>query len=78
VVIGGDGQRKVTMAVEGELSECWIAFETPDGGLIRAPSPHSPLNWSVAMLREVLGILSTCEPMRLRTYPDYAAVQSVT
>lgn len=39
------------------LPECYIAYQTNDGQTFVVPSPHTPLNWSSAMLKEAVGLL---------------------
>ena len=39
------------------LPECYITYEAPDGKQIIVPSPHTPLNWSSAMLKQAVGLL---------------------
>jgi len=67
VVRNRDGLHQVAPVPEGEMPECWIAFELPSGEHLHVPSPHSPLNWSSAMLKELIGIL------RLSPEPDATA-----
>jgi len=39
------------------LPECLVTYETPDNTQFIVPSPHTPLNWSSAMLKEAVGLL---------------------
>jgi hypothetical protein len=39
------------------LPECLVTYETPQGTVFTVPSPHTPLNWSSAMLKEAVGLL---------------------
>lgn len=41
-----------------KLPECYVAYRLPNGDTFRVPSPHTPLNWSSAMLKEAVGLLT--------------------
>jgi hypothetical protein len=41
-----------------KLPECYVTYELPDGKVFQVASPDTPLNWSTAMLKEAIGILS--------------------
>jgi hypothetical protein len=53
-----DNKRYVVQKVPANrLPECYVTYETPDGTQFIVPSPHTPLNWSSAMLRQAVGLL---------------------
>lgn len=56
-VLDDDKQYVVQKAPTNRLPECYITYETPDGERFIVPSPHTPLNWSSAMLRQAVGLL---------------------
>lgn len=41
-----------------KLPECYISYQRRNDAFFHLPSPHTPLNWSTAMLKESLGELS--------------------
>lgn len=55
-VLGEDGYYKVVQAPAFKLPECYVTYRTADGEFV-VPSPHTPLNWSSAMLRQAVGLL---------------------
>jgi len=53
-----DNKRYVIQkAPANRLPECYITYETPNKEQFIVPSPHTPLNWSSAMLKEAVGLL---------------------
>lgn len=56
-VLDDDKQYVVQKAPTNRLPECYITYETPDGKQLIVPSPHTPLNWSSAMLKQAVGLL---------------------
>lgn len=38
------------------LPECYITYQLPDKEPLVVPSPHTPLNWSTASLKEAIGL----------------------
>lgn len=56
-VLGKDDAYEIKKVAAYKLPECYIAYETPKGEVFFAPSPHTPLNWSSAMLKEAVGML---------------------
>ncbi len=65
-LITGDGQYQAVLRADGsyavqpvpafKLPECYITYHDAAGEFMVA-SPHTPLNWSTATLREALGML---------------------
>ncbi|MFI6588245.1 hypothetical protein [Embleya sp. NPDC050493] len=43
------------------VPECLVTYRDDRGNELIVPSPHTPLNWSTAMLRTALGLLATEE-----------------
>ncbi len=41
------------------VPECYVTYRDDQGNELIVPSPHTPLNWSTAMLRTALGLLAT-------------------
>lgn len=41
------------------VPECHVTYRDAQGDELIVPSPHTPLNWSTAMLRTALGLLTT-------------------
>jgi hypothetical protein len=56
-VLGEDGYYKVVQAPAFKLPECYVTYRTADGNEFIVPSPHTPLNWSSATLRQAVGLL---------------------
>lgn len=56
-VLNPDGFYKVEQAPAYKLPECYVTYRTADGDEFVVPSPHTPLNWSSAMLRQAVGLL---------------------
>jgi len=64
--VTGDNQWHAALATNGayrvqkvaayKLPECYVAYETQKGDSFFVPSPHTPLNWSSAMLQEAIGL----------------------
>jgi len=56
-----DRQKKYVLkkVPAGKVAECYITYKTPSGEIIIVPSPHTPLNWGVATLRELIGLYRT-------------------
>ncbi|MET7298033.1 hypothetical protein [Embleya sp. NPDC005575] len=40
------------------VPECYVTYRDDQGNELIVPSPHTPLNWSTAMLRTALGLLA--------------------
>jgi hypothetical protein len=56
-VLDANNRYTVQKASANRLPECYVTYETPDGKTFIVPSPHTPLNWSSAMLKEAVGLL---------------------
>ena len=64
--ITSDNQWNTTLSSKGEyvvrkvtpwrLPECYIAYQLPGKEPLIVPSPHTPLNWSTASLKEAIGL----------------------
>jgi len=50
-----DGNYRIKQAPAHKLPECYVTYAA-DGRTFTVPSPHTPLNWSTAMLREAVGM----------------------
>lgn len=57
--LDGEGLYQVQHVSAFRLPECMIAYETSDGEQLVVPSPHTPLNWSSAMLKLSVGLLKS-------------------
>lgn len=56
-VLNEDRQYEIQRVPSLRLPECYVAYQTADGQVFTVPSPHTPLNWSSAMLKEAIGLL---------------------
>lgn len=56
-VLDSDKQYVIRHAPAARLPECYVAYQTKGGQTFVVPSPHTPLNWSSAMLKEAVGLL---------------------
>lgn len=56
-VLSEDGHYSVAQTPAFKLPECYVTYRTTEGDEFVVPSPHTPLNWSSAMLRQALGLL---------------------
>jgi len=56
-VLDSNKQYILQKAPAARLPECYVAYQTDDGRMFVVPSPHTPLNWSSAMLKEAVGLL---------------------
>ncbi|MGH9857798.1 MAG: hypothetical protein ACRD4B_08140, partial [Acidobacteriota bacterium] len=56
-VINGDGRYHLRKVPAYKLPECYVTYESSTGETFHVPSPHTPLNWSSAMLKEAVGLL---------------------
>lgn len=56
-VLDTTGHYIVQKAPAAKLPECYVTYQAGDGTVFVVPSPHTPLNWSTAMLKEALGLL---------------------
>lgn len=56
-VLNSNKQYIVQSAPAARLPECYVAYQTRAGQTFTVPSPHTPLNWSSAMLKEAVGLL---------------------
>lgn len=55
-VLNADGAYRVQKVIAHKLPECYVAYKTQKGDVFFVPSPHTPLNWSSAMLQEAVGL----------------------
>jgi hypothetical protein len=56
-VLGADGFYNIKQVSPFKLPECYVTYRASDGDEFVVPSPHTPLNWSSAMLRQAIGLL---------------------
>jgi hypothetical protein len=56
-VLDDQGRYRPREVPTGKLPECIITYQKRNGTTFHVPSPHTPLNWSTAMLKEALGML---------------------
>lgn len=56
-VLDSNKQYAIQKVPATRLPECYIAYRTNDAHTFVVPSPHTPLNWSSAMLKEAVGLL---------------------
>jgi hypothetical protein len=56
-VLDSNKQYIIQSAPAARLPECYVAYQTTDGQVFTVPSPHTPLNWSSAMLKEAVGLV---------------------
>jgi hypothetical protein len=56
-VLGADGFYNIKQVSPFKLPECYVTYRASDGSEFVVPSPHTPLNWSSAMLRQTIGLL---------------------
>jgi hypothetical protein len=54
--IGATGSPQVITIDEGLMPECYVSDTTDDGRTIVFPSPHTPLNWAVAEMRDAFAV----------------------
>jgi hypothetical protein len=56
-VLNLNGEYVVQKVASHRLPECYVTYQTATGETFTVPSPHTPLNWSSAMLKLALGLL---------------------
>lgn len=56
-VLGNNADYDIRKVPPYKMPECYVSYRQADGTDLRVPSPHTPLNWSTAMLKEALGLL---------------------
>jgi hypothetical protein len=56
-VLDSEKQYVIHRVPAAKLPECYVTYQTPEGDTFVVPSPHTPLNWSTATLKEAVGLL---------------------
>lgn len=54
--LSSKGEYVVRKVTPWRLPECYIAYQLPGKEPLIVPSPHTPLNWSTASLKEAIGL----------------------
>lgn len=56
-VLNESGRYHVRQVPAYRLPECYVTYELAAGEAFVVPSPHTPLNWSSAMVKQAIGLL---------------------